>query len=415
MSVTDINTSGTRQLAVLATVAAMISMAALLFGAAIAGIASENSGLVILTMGAIFLAVTLWTGWVPGLYLGILMVTIGSIFVGDELLLPRAVILAVTIVVVHETARFSLDARKPTRLGAGLLLRTSLGGGLAIVVVTGAALVIRAITTTDPALFWVPLALIAMSMPLFATRLVELTTDRIAIPPVVSATVGAVLAAAVVIVVATGAQNREDVTDGMVTNQPLQASEPPPTFDTAAVSGSLATLIGMFVAAGVLGLLYGAYHKQQILLEQDDIDLDLDDSRFSLSLPDTADVEDAGLDIAATETLLEGLLVDLDGEPDPGRAIRYAYANIEQQLAVLGIERSESETAHEFMGRALPVLGEGASLDQLTNLFERARFSEKPVPESMRTDARAALETLRRQIAVAPRPEPEEASNGAAE
>ena len=58
MSVTDVSTSGTRQLAVLATVAAMISMAALLFGAAIAGIASENSGLVILTMGAIFLAVT---------------------------------------------------------------------------------------------------------------------------------------------------------------------------------------------------------------------------------------------------------------------------------------------------------------------------------------------------------------------
>ncbi len=412
MTVTNITTSGTRQLAVLATVAAMISMAALLLGSALAGLTTENSGIVIVSMAAIFLGFTLGTGWVPGLYLSILMVLIGSIFVGDELRLPRAVVLALTIIVVHETSRFSLDTRQPTRLGAGLLLRTSLGGGLALAVVAIGAFTIDAITGQGTGLVWVPIAIGAAAVPLYAARIVEVLTARVGVSPLLSGFAGAAITVLVVAAVATGAQHREGVTDGLggdsstasaaVTGEPV-----PDSLSTDAVSGSLATLIGMFVAAGILGLLYGAYHRQQLLLEQDDIVLDLDDSRFALSLPDGAEMEDVGLDVEATTALLDDLAVDLDAEPDPGRAIRYAYARVEQQMTTLGVDRGESETAHEFMARALPILGEGGSLGALTNLFERARFSDLAVPESMRDDARDVLSSLRQQIASAPRPDPE--------
>lgn len=411
MTTTDITTSGTRQLAVLATVAALVSMAALLFGSAISGITSENSGLVILTIGALFLGVTLILGWVPGLYLSILMVTIGSIFVGEKIELARAVILALTIIVVHESARFSLDARKPTRLGAGLLLRTSLGGALAIAVVAIVSFILVPISNTEPSAAWVPIGLAAIAVPLLALRGVELLTDRITISAIPSAVIGGAIAVAVVAMVATGAQNREDVTDSLRdggSTVVAERAEAPPPFYPEAVSGSLATLIGMFVGAGILGLLYGAFHRDQILLEQDDIELDLDDARFALSFPDTAEIEDSGLDVETTKALLASLVGDLDNEPDPGRAIRYAYAKVEQQLTALGIERSESETAHEFMARALPVLGDGSSLSSLTTLFERARFSDKPVPEAMREEARSALMSLQGQIETAPRPTPDD-------
>ena len=110
--------------------------------------------------------------------------------------------------------------------------------------------------------------------------------------------------------------------------------------------------------------------------------------------------------------MLDDLVGDLESEPDPGRAIRYAYAKVEQQFAALGIQRMESETAHEYMSRALPVLGDGGSLHLLTGLFERARFSEKPVPETMRDEARQALESLRAQIADAPRPQTDDETQG---
>ena len=111
-----------RQFAVLASVAAALAMAALLLGAALAGLTATNSGLIIVTISAMFLAASLTTGWVPAVYLSILMIGLGGIFVGDQLELSRTIVLAATIATVHETARFSLDSRKPTRLGAGLLL-----------------------------------------------------------------------------------------------------------------------------------------------------------------------------------------------------------------------------------------------------------------------------------------------------
>lgn len=104
---------------------------------------------------------------------------------------------------------------------------------------------------------------------------------------------------------------------------------------------------------------------------------------------------------ASTSTeprLIHGLLLDLDAEPDPGRAIRFAYARVEDRLSEVDLAPREAETPHEYLERALPALGGGKALSRLTDLFEQARYSTQPVTESMRDDARSTLENLQLQL-----------------
>ena len=152
-------THGVRQLAVLATVAACIALMTLLIGAVMSGLASLHYGVALVLASLAFVGVALFGGWVPGLYLGLLTLVVGAIVAGDEFSWVQAVVLAITISGVHEASRFSLDARKPTRLGAGLLIRTSLsslaGTGVAIV----AGVIIRPALTDDPCGLLDPLSL----------------------------------------------------------------------------------------------------------------------------------------------------------------------------------------------------------------------------------------------------------------
>ncbi len=392
---------GVRQLAVLATVAACISLATLLIGAVMTGLAGVRYGFVLVLVSLIFVGFALFQGWVPGLYLGLLTLGVGAIVAGDELSWIRAIVLAVVISGVHETSRFSLDARKPTRLGAGLLVRTSLGLLVGTTVAIAAGIVVRQFLANDPPSLLVPLGIGAIALLLFATRLFELLERFAARLGRFGLAGGAwVLAVAVVVTVALGAQHRRmNRTDGAPVPEPtpLTSSEIKSLYPEQ-VSGSLAMLFGMFLTAAVLGLLYGAFNRRQLLLVQDDIESDLDDARFSLSLPDSAELDDAGLDIDRTARLIHGLLLDLDGEPDPGRAIRFAYARVEDQLSEVDLAPRDAETPHEFLVRALPALGGGEALSGLTALFEHARYSDQPVTEGMRDDARSALGTLQHQL-----------------
>ncbi len=398
-------THGVRQLAVLATVAACIALMMLLIGAVMSGLASLHYGVALVLASLAFVGVALFGGWVPGLYLGLLTLVVGAIVAGDEYSWVQAIVLAITISGVHEASRFSLDARKPTRLGAGLLIRTSLsalpGAGVAII----AGVIVRPALTDDPSVYWVPAALAATALLLFAARFHETVSQRLSNPggrigkPIALAGSG-LAAVGIVVVVAMGAQYRAASSDDGPALEPTTnvASTDLGQLAPEQLSSSLATLFGMFLAAAILGLLYGALNRRQLMLVQDDIEFDLDDSRFAFSLPDPAELDDAGLDIGRTANLIQGLLADLESEADPGRAIRFAYARVEAQLAEVDLAPAESETAHEFLRRALPALGDGAALGQLTSLFERARFSESPVTEGMRGDARETLTELRAQL-----------------
>jgi hypothetical protein len=96
---------------------------------------------------------------------------------------------------------------------------------------------------------------------------------------------------------------------------------------------------------------------------------------------------------------LDRTIADLEAEPDPRKAVIAAYAQMERALARAGLPRREAETPREYLGRVLPEVGAGSrSVERLTALFERARFSPHEIDAAMKAEAISALATLRDEL-----------------
>lgn len=82
-------------------------------------------------------------------------------------------------------------------------------------------------------------------------------------------------------------------------------------------------------------------------------------------------------------------------EPDPRRAVIACYIQLLEIAARHGPARRKSETPTEYLRRVLALTDKAAApAGCLTRLFERARYSRKPVGESMRSEAVDALAAL---------------------
>jgi Domain of unknown function (DUF4129) len=100
--------------------------------------------------------------------------------------------------------------------------------------------------------------------------------------------------------------------------------------------------------------------------------------------------------------LLDDTLDDLEGEPDPRRAVIAAWARMERGLAAAGLPRHPAEAPFEYAARVLKsARASPASVHRLTGLFERAKFSHHPVGQADRDQAIAALRAVRRELAEA--------------
>jgi Domain of unknown function (DUF4129) len=97
---------------------------------------------------------------------------------------------------------------------------------------------------------------------------------------------------------------------------------------------------------------------------------------------------------------VEAALEPLRDPTDPRSAVIAAYARMETVLAERELGRRTPEAPREYLAR---VLGEGGmperSLTTLTDLFEEARFSLHPIPESAPQRARGELEQARAALA----------------
>lgn len=138
------------------------------------------------------------------------------------------------------------------------------------------------------------------------------------------------------------------------------------------------------VAVGLLGLLAlgGALYYVRIR------------SRATpLGAPPSADVKEE-LAGAVSEAI-----DDLRDEPDPRRAVVAAYARMERSLAHHGLGRRPAEAPFEYLTRILTELDvrESAALE-LTELFERAKFSPHPVDAEMKARAIGALVAIRADL-----------------
>ena len=89
---------------------------------------------------------------------------------------------------------------------------------------------------------------------------------------------------------------------------------------------------------------------------------------------------------------------DLDAlrrERNPRRAVIAAYAAMERHMAREGLARGVHEAPMEYLGRVtLHGHAQVACVHRLTGLFQRAKFSHRPVDEEMRRRAIAAVEEL---------------------
>jgi Domain of unknown function (DUF4129) len=95
-------------------------------------------------------------------------------------------------------------------------------------------------------------------------------------------------------------------------------------------------------------------------------------------------------------------LDDLRAEPDPRRAVIAAYARLEGVLARHDLPRAPAEAPLEYLGRMLEELSVNhRAARRLTDLFERARFSQHAVGPEMKEQAIAALESVRDDLRAA--------------
>jgi hypothetical protein len=93
-------------------------------------------------------------------------------------------------------------------------------------------------------------------------------------------------------------------------------------------------------------------------------------------------------------------LKDLEADVDARRAIIAAYARMEENLAEAGLPRSGAETAREYLSRGLASLElSPGAIGTLTMLFERAKFSLRPVDLRLRDEAIMALRALQQELA----------------
>jgi hypothetical protein len=92
-------------------------------------------------------------------------------------------------------------------------------------------------------------------------------------------------------------------------------------------------------------------------------------------------------------------LDDLRSDPDLRRAIIAAYARMERAFASVGLPRHPAEAPFEYVARALRSLDASAeAAEQLTVLFEWAKFSQHEPRAEMRDEAIDALEAVRDEL-----------------
>ncbi len=406
----------TRRLSVLPAVVGLLGVVWALVGAWAAGATDGGSGGLIAIAIAALVGATVISGSVAGLYGGLGLLVAATLAGGDGTLERRELVaLGLALVVVNETVRFSLDARRPARLGPGLVggfvVRTAAVSAAVAVLVVGLH---RVAETSVENLVWVPIGLAGTAVPVLA--LIGSARARTARQPRTGlrlllaglATVGALTLAVLGATARSSVETSVERSDEVVVTT---TTTTPPVQDRAELDQPAEfrrglTLIFLIGATLLLGAIYLALRRPEAVFDLDDLDYDEDDNSFGFAPPGRADTESTiDVDEGDLARLLADLRLDIEAEADPERAVRFAYANVERRLAELDLPREPEETEREFLERALATVDDGGALTRLTRLFEQARFGTGGGDESMRQRALQAigeLEQVLRPAAVLP-------------
>jgi hypothetical protein len=106
-------------------------------------------------------------------------------------------------------------------------------------------------------------------------------------------------------------------------------------------------------------------------------------------------------DPAVLVAAVEAGLRDLE-DGSPGEGVVACWVQLERAAEDAGAGRAAPETPSELAGRLIDTHGvESGPLVRLAELYREARYSTHPVPEGARTEARALLEEVRADLALA--------------
>jgi hypothetical protein len=385
-------------------------------GAVLSGLTDGSNGWTATVVAAGLVAAAVVGGWTYGLYLALAIVTAGSLVADGGPTTGELVSLLLALLAIHETARFSLDARRPSRFGAGVVSRyvartVMVGAGLVAVGLSITA--VEQLASTDRS--WVPIGVAATAVPLFALRAARaMDASRWFDHRWIRAAAGLALVSSVVVVVMIGAAANRELTasteaattaqasaqDTTSTSQPDQTQQVGSTEDRSVSFEPWMVL----VTVGLLVIIvYFMLRKPEAVYQLEEVEQRGVDNSYQVGSSGLADTEAelVTIDEDALARLLGDLRLDITAEPDPARAIRFGYATVERRLDELGVARTATETEREFLSRAIPTLGRsGDAMAALTRLFEQARFDDGSVGEPMRRQALAALDDLLRATGV---------------
>ena len=393
----------TRTLSLLPTIVGGVGIAATVVTGVISGVTDGPQGWAATGVAALAVTATVLSGGSYGLYAGLAILAVGGLVADGGPTRFEITALAVSLIVVHEIVRFSLDARLPSRFGPGVVWRyigRLLGCCVVLVVVS---VVVQALISAEPAgRLWLPVGLGVAALPLFVRRGAELADRWLWFRrPALRAITGTVFVVLVVALVGMAAaakpeaqeqQSSETVVTTTTTTTALAENLQPPS-ETFTVPPWALLVVGLVIAF----LIYLILRRPEAIFQLEEVDRRVEDNAFDLAIAELANAEDETVEVDgdALARLLRDLQLDISSEQDPGRAIRFGYAKIEQQLTEMGIVRTAVETEREFLVRALPTLGSaGAAMTRLTRLFEQARFGHQPVDETMRQEAVTAIDEL---------------------
>lgn len=380
-------------------------MVLLVVGSMVSGVTVAAQGWPATVVAAGAIGATVITGSSYGLYLALVVVATGGLVADGGPTRAELVALVVTLLVVHEVTRFSLDARRPSRFGSGLIGRYAARTGaaaLALAVIALAAGPVADRSPTDD--LWIPVGMVGATIPLFAL----FAAGRLPAVPALDGLalrvgVGVVATAALITLVVIGAQARGQITSSTVDPGQAQVAGPTTTTttpveqDRSTTAREVESWMVVLTVGLIAAFIYFMLRKPEATFDLEDVEQPAEGNALDLMVGGLAetDAEMISLDEDTLARLLADLQLDIAAERDPGRAIRFGYAQVEQRLADLGLGRADAETEREFLERAMRPLGVAATaMATLTELFERARFGHDPVDEAMRAQALEAIDAL---------------------
>lgn len=176
--------------------------------------------------------------------------------------------------------------------------------------------------------------------------------------------------------------------DPSVTPAPQPAEEP--THDNRWTALITAILLSLLVAA----LLTFAVRKILTILRGQ-----IDTTPDNLTGGTGTTTHDDAVDLPELQDAVTRALAHLDGHARPRDAVVAAWVALEEAAARAGAHRDPAQTPTEFAGTVLAnTPAPPAAVARLRTLYQRARFTDRPIDRTAVTQARTALADIARSL-----------------